>query len=272
MQLISLPCHFNDDLQWKKLLEKISPSTPIIWEFNLGLNAPYFPTEDEMVFSSLRLALSQFTKEIWPLFEKQTSHGILYRGSADFSSFFQWSSQQVENFETWKKERPAANEAHLRRLFCKDGFAHYFQMLSHALPDELPLELCFDLAGCGTRAEKTQLLSKEGFEHFIVRKNEALTSFAICFPSELKCSGYILSKLDTLFETLKIPYRIIEETFLTESWEGVDQIYVLSEAVTSIGKRKLMGFCAAGGTVIVEGESLGLPKEVSAEAFRGRGI
>ena len=65
---------------------------------------------------------------------------------------------------------------------------------------------------------------------------------------------------------------MIEELFLTESWEGVDRLYVLSEATTSQGKRKLLGFCAAGGTVIVEGESLGLPNEVLVKNFGAEGF
>ena len=272
MQLIHLPCHSNDDLQWKPVLESIRKEVPIVWEFGLGLNAPYFSLEDEMLFSSLKLSLSLFTKEIWPSYQEQTLHAILYRGSADFSSWFHWTSLQEENWKNWKKERPTAKEEHLRRLFCRDTFLHYFQMLSYSLPDELPLELCLDPSGCGTKAETLQLLSQESFEHFLLERKEKEVSFAICLPLEMGCNAKVLSRLDGLFETIKTPWRIIEEARLTESWEGLDQIYVLSETISAPGKRKLMGFCAAGGTVIVEGDPLGLPREMGAEEFRGRGI
>lgn len=268
--LIVLPCQRTHDLDWQPIL----PATgleKIEWEFDLGLGAPFFPIDDELHFSSLKLALSWFTKEIWPVFAERTAGGILYRGPSDFASFFRWSDTWQENWHAWRETRPEAPEAHLRRLFCADAFAHYFQMLAHALPDELPLSLLFDSSGCGTAAERRQILSRERFEHFRVLTEE-LASAAVCMPEESLCSGSTLAKLDRLFASLKEPYRVIEEPFLTESWEGVDRLYVLSEALTAQGKRKLMGFCAAGGLVIVEGEALGLANEVLIEEFRGRGI
>ncbi len=268
--LIVLPSRCTHDLDWQPLLpaEKIEK---IEWEFDLGLSDPFFPIDDELHFSSLKLALSRFTSEIWPSFSETTSGGILYRGTADFASFFRWSGGQEENWHAWRKTSPEAPEAHLRRLFCADAFAHYFQMLAHALPDELPLTLLFDASGCGTAAERRQILSRERFEHFRVLTEEPAAT-AVCMPEESLCTGSVLAKLDRLFASLKEPYRVIEESFLTESWEGVDRLYVLSEAMSVQGKRKLMGFCAAGGLVIVEGEPLGLANEVMIEEVRGRGI
>lgn len=267
-----IPCRVNDNLDWEPILKSAGECQNITWEFDLGLDAPYFPIEDELTFSGLKFALSRFSKEVWPLYEERTSGAVLYRGAADFSSHFRWSENQEENWKTWKEGRPEASEAHLRRLFCADAFAHYFQMLAHALPDELPLTLHFDTSGCGTPAEKRQLLSKERFEHFHIVTEESAASLAVLMPPEELCSGSVLSKIDRLLMSLDEPYRVIEEAFLTESWDGVDQIYVISEAVSFQGKRKLMGFCAAGGLVLVEGASLGLPNEAPAEKFRGRGI
>ncbi len=269
---ILIPCRTTNDLDWKSILDAIPRVGFLVWEFDLGLGEPYFPIDDELRFSSLKLALARFTKEVWPLFSEQTSGAILYRGSADFASFFHWSETQEDNWRVWRGMRPEASVAHLRRLFTADAFAHYFQMLAHALPDELPLSLHFDTAHCGTPAEKRQLLSRERFEHFQIITEDSITPLAICMPEEALCSGAVLAKLDALFASLSEPYRVIEETFLTESWEGVDRLYVLSEAISPQGIRKLMGFCAAGGLVIVEGKGLGLPNEIAAEEFRGRGI
>jgi hypothetical protein len=268
--LIVLPGRSTDDLDWQPLLPPLGLEK-IEWEFDLGLTDPFFPIDDELHFGALKLALSKFTSEIWPTFAERTAGGVLYRGSADFASFFRWSGAQEENWDAWKRTRPEAKEAHLRRLFTADAFAHYFQMLAHALPDEMPLTLHFDASGCGTAAESAQLLSRERFEHFRVER-ERPAATAICMPEESLCSGAVLAKLDRLFASLKEPYRVIEEPFLTESWEGVDRLYVLSEATSAQGRRKLMGFCAAGGLVIVEGEPLGLSNEVTIDKFRGRGI
>jgi hypothetical protein len=276
MKTILLPCQMSDDLSWQGPRKEAEKTDSIFWQFDLGLSSPYFPLEDELLFQSLVLSLSTFTKEFWPLFQENTEDLCLYRGPIDFSSFFLWSEKQLSNWEDWKKDRPLAKETHLRRLFCADAFSSYLQMLSHQLPDEVPITLILNGKNCGTFAESFQLLSKERFEHFTL-KIEGLpltdTSFsALCFPEESQCSQHILEQLDQMLDLLEKPTRVIQEPFLTESWEGVEFLYVLSSAVTSRGKRKLMGFCAAGGTVIVQGESLGLPNEVSFEEIRGRGI
>ena len=270
--LILLPCRVTDDLNWDAILASINPNEKIEWEFDLGLNVPFFPIDDELHFSALKMALARFTKEIWPLVAERTTKAILYRGSSDFASSFKWSGSQEENWQGWKEGRPKGSDAHLRRLFCADAFAHYFQMLSHSLPDELPLTLHFDTLGCGTAAEIRLLLSRERFEHFHVETEQSAATAAVCMPEETLCSGAVLEKLDRLFASLKEPYRVIEEAFLTESWEGIDRLHVLPETTTTQGKRKLMGFCAAGGLVVAEGELLGLSNEISGEEFRGRGI
>ena len=43
----------------------------------------------------------------------------------------------------------------------------------------------------------------------------------------------------------------------------MDAILVFSSTISNEGKRQLLGFSAAGGRVLVEGESLCLPQEMS---------
>lgn len=280
MITIQLPSKISDDLNWSlpkaQALQALERGEKIFWEFDLGLGAPYFALEDELLFHSLSLSLTTFSKELWPLFQKNTEGVCLYNGSIDFSPHFAWSDKQLLNWSSWKKERPVAKEEHLRRLFCADAFAFYFQMLSHRLPDELPITLVFNGQGCGTLAETLQLVSKERFEHFTVELRDVpvsqAPSIAVCFPEEALCSQEILEKMDQIFDSLDKPIRVIPEPFLTEFWEEVEYLYVLSEALSPSGKRKLMGFCASGGTVIVEGNLIGLPQEIRAEEVRGRGI
>jgi hypothetical protein len=280
MITIRLPARITDDLNWSfqktQGLEAVGRGEKIFWEFDLGLSASYFALEDELLFHSLSLSLTTFTKELWPLFQKSTEGACLYNGSIDFSSHFLWSDKQQMNWNNWKKERPPAREGHLRRLFCADSFAFYFQMLSHRLPDELPITLILNGHGCGTLAETLQLISKERFEHFTVELKDIpvsrAPSIAVCFPEEMLCSQEILEKMDRIFDGFEKPIRVIPEPFLTEFWEELEYLYVLSEAVTQSGKRKLMGFCASGGTVIVDGNPIGLPQEIGAEEVRGRGI
>ncbi len=260
--MISLPCKPSSALDWEI---KVPEEGQILWHFDLGLEDPFFPIDDAMHFESLKMALQKFTKELWPNFQERTKGAVLYRGSADFSSSFSWTENQLENLETWKKGKEST--PHLLRLFTADAFVHYFQMLVFSLPDELPVFLFLDAAIKGSLAEKHQLLSRERFEHFQVAiKDLPFTSAllwdgssgmrpsekpprALCFPLEKMCSLDILEKLQTRLDRIEKPFRVISEAFLNEDWEGVDELHVLEEVVSKHGQRKVKGFEATGGKV-----------------------
>lgn len=240
MKLLARP---QDDLDWK------IEDTPSVFEFDFGLNEPDFPLEDELYFNAVAAACDHFSKEVWPQFP--ASKAILYRGGADFSSHFLWTERQESNFELWVKEMPVGNEAHLKRLFCAEAFVHYFQMLAHRLPDELPLILDIDPKGVGTLAETLHLLSPERFEHFELDTHQNYRSnIGVCFPPDAECGREILQKIDRLLNQLP-SFKPVYENLLTEQWDGLDEIYVLPEALSERGKRKLLGFEAAGGKVIL---------------------
>ncbi|MBU6384023.1 MAG: hypothetical protein KGR16_06890 [Verrucomicrobia bacterium] len=238
MKLFARP---QDDLLWR------IEGTPSFFEFELGLNEPFFPLEDEMVFNALAGALTRFTKEVWPQYPDAKI--ILYRGSANFSSHFLWSENQEANFALWKEDRPTLDEAQLKRLFCAEAYLAYFQMLAHKLPDEQPITLILDMENTGTLAEGIQLLSPERFEHFQVEGFHFQSTMGICFPPDSECSSDVLQELNAFMHTLP-HFRPVYETHLTEQWDGLDTIYVLPNALTERGKRKLKGFEAAGGVVM----------------------
>lgn len=238
---MKLPARVHDDLLWT------IDGNPSVFEFDLGLTDPYFPLEDEMHFNALAKALSHFTQDVWPRFPE--SKAILYRGSADFSRFFKWTEAQETNFASWKENIAENREEHLRKLFCAEAFALYFQMLAHKLPDDLPVSLILDTANIGSPAEILHLLSTTRFEHFHIEALAFHSNIGICIPPDSHCSTQVLQRLDALIQ--KMPsFKPIYETHLTEQWDGLDEIYVLPDAVTERGRRKLKGFEAAGGSVI----------------------
>ena len=244
----------HDDLNWQ------IEGNPEVFEFDLGLNDPYFPLEDELYFQSICAGLTHFTNEIWPRFPE--SKAILYRGKGDFSSFFSWSERQLANYQVWKEDRPQGSEDHLKRLFCAESFVTYFQMLAHRLPDELPLSIIVDPNQTGTLAQTLHLFSPERFEHFTLDTGLKFEStVGVCFPADSECSSDVIEKIDRLLSSLP-SFRPVYEPLLTEQWEGLDDLIVIPEAVTAQGKRKLMGFVAAGGNVI----------ELDDFEIRGRGI
>lgn len=237
MKLFARP---QDDLNWK------IEGTPSVFEFELGLNAPYFPLEDELYFQAIAAALTHFSQEVWPRFP--SAQALLYRGSADFSKHFLWSERQEANFSQWRSQLPVGEETHLKKIFCLESFIAYFQMLAHRLPDEMPLLLHLEPPSQGTLAEKLHLLSPERYEHFQVERVYT-SNLGVCFPPDSECSPSVLAKIDELLTELP-HFRPVYETLLTEQWDGLDTIYVLPEALTERGRRKLKGFEAAGGEVV----------------------
>ncbi len=239
MKLFARP---QDDLVWK------IEGNPSLFEFDLGLNESHFPLEDEMHFHSLAAALAHFTQEVWPKFPN--AKALLYRGSADFSKNFLWTEKQEANFALWKEEMPQGEELHLKRLFCAMAFVTYFQMLAHKLPDELPLILSLNTQDCGTLAERLHLLSPERFEHFQLETDFSFhSSIGVCFPPDSECGKEALDSLDAFLRTHPT-VRAVYETHLTEQWDGLDEIYILPDALTERGRRKLKGFEAAGGKIL----------------------
>src|SRR5579862_9682780 len=101
---VDLPSEPHSDLQWS-LPEA---DQKITWRFKLGLEQPGFPLEDELRFNALALALTRFTKEVFPKYAEQTEAICLYRGPIP-------------------------------------TFPLYFQMLAHKLPDEVPIFLLFTI-------------------------------------------------------------------------------------------------------------------------------
>ena len=95
-------------------------------------------------------------------------------------------------------------------------------------------------------------------------------SLAVCLPSEEFFSQKTTESLTRLFKELKdlqVPYRIIPESLLTEGWNGIDNIIVISASVSLQGKRRLQGCCAAGGKVVCIGERLDLANSIVYEEF-----
>lgn len=263
MKSIHLPCSSQNDLNWSSCLPSLEEKGPFFWIADLSID---IPLEDELLFQSVKFALSHFSKTVFPTYEKKSLGFCLYQGSIDFNPYFCWTSHQEESFSLWAKEKKSFSEKQLKRLFYRDSYALYFQMLSHALPDELEAYLIFDHFSDATLAERLQLLSKERFEHFslvapsfkgwnglIWEKEKILPAssapIALCFPEEEVLDQKLLERIDQLLETLPSDIRVIPEPFLTEMWEGVDELFVLEKALSSRGKRKIAGFLATGGEV-----------------------
>lgn len=225
----------SDSLVW----EIEESAEPIFWEFDLGWELDPFPFLDSLHFAALQLGLSQFATQVWPKYREKSVGALLYRGDIP----------------------PCCSVDEREQL------ALYLQMLSHALPDDLPLFLHFRGGQGGSWTRTHQFLSGEAFPYFSLLVENVphwrgalwkgdgwiqpfLPERALCLPTDPYCKEDVVATLDRWMGKAPWPFRVIPEMFLTEEWEGVDTLYYLPSAVSEQGKRKLSGFLAAGGEAV----------------------
>lgn len=157
----------------------------------------------------------------------------------------------------------------------REQLIHSFRSIAADLPENLLLFLRLDLSFIKDIQELLVFLSRDAFFPFQL----------ICTHPELHhypyASDYIgwhfpscMGAMDTLekvgstkltngfllpedLKGKKIPTELIREkkmrmipsSQLTELWEGMDELYLLTDSLTSISKRKVAGFEAAGGQI-----------------------
>ncbi|MDF2549048.1 MAG: hypothetical protein K0S07_115 [Chlamydiales bacterium] len=68
-------------------------------------------------------------------------------------------------------------------------------------------------------------------------------------------------------QSRQIPYRIIPEPYLTQSWQGLDTLLVSAKGLTANGRRQVEGFAAADGLVVFLEEPLHIEGEVPFSQF-----
>jgi|688.fasta_scaffold34247_7 hypothetical protein len=298
--LLTIDGRMKSSLDWKKekalAANYIDKGLKIFWEINLGLlSSLEYALDNEMQFQALVLALQHFKDTLWSPFEDHTLGLCLYRGSADFSLHYPWDSKQHLRYREWLEQ--ANDTSCARRFYCGQSAASYLRILSDHLTDDLPLFVLVDVKDLENPFEIAHLISAnlwgriqpmiKGMEHptpyFAWSEGSASSGFigrsvpvivenhakvALCLPPSERIfrQGEIISGLDLLHQK-KISYKVIPESMLTVEWDGLDYLLFSPEHLSKEGKRKLLGFCAAGGQVVSLGKSADLPTEISLEKF-----
>lgn len=189
----------------------------------------------------------------------------------------------------------------LLKCFCRDAVGEYFSLLAARVPDSLPLFLLFDTRGVKDSMLTARLLSKERYPRFHIASkidagapilggeiswdgmaaekgiisreiensmSEGKATLGFCLPrmtlSRPSSLEFLSRALDALIAH-NILFRVIPEVNLAAEWDGLDYYLVDNQHVEIQFKRKLQGFCAAGGTVVYLGQSLGLAQEIPFE-------
>lgn len=266
------------------------------------------PLSNTMQFQSLCLAVEHFRDTVWEKFRTMTVGLTFYRGSLDFSLDFPWDEPQDFTFRTWlqdigRKEHSryqleSSKEGQkLIRSFCGRAAAHYIELLGTRVPDTLPLFALIDTSMIEDPLEKGKLISKEKFERvqliikgmpnpvprFTWEGGEYTNStfgrttplppclqnpsIGICLPPD-DVDEVQLSDAMTLLADHQILFKTIPEEGLMTEWDGLDYLLYIPAYLSVAGQRKLRGFCAAGGTPVAIGPLLGLPQEISLDAFK----
>lgn len=298
---IELDGSLKAHLDWAEAKEKaasfIEKNQSILWKLNLGLfDKLIHPFSHRSQFLSLCLSLDHFKKDVWPYFSKNSLGILIYSGSADYRNVFPWDDEQRGNLLEWLKSAFQTSDefehetgkifdkieeatpetlnkdrrgARLLSFFCRDACVDYLNLLAANIPDEIPIYVELDTSSINDQAFRVQLTSQEKYErlHFMPEKHEqGEVRTAICLPPCRCLQIEIAEQLNKALNYLiahKIPYKIIPEATLITDWDGLDQLICCPGGVDSIGRRKLQGFCAAGGQIITMGTSIGLPHEAS---------
>ena len=137
-------------------------------------------------------------------------------------------------------------------------------MLAHRLPDEAPIFLLFDIRSIRSVSLALRVVSKERFEHFLIAIKGSLPIDGFAWIDDGVEVKRIDAKVglvfpesrafDTRFSDLITAHpdaKVVHEAFLTEEWEGLDQLLVLKDSLSLQGNRKLKGFEATGAQVQV---------------------
>jgi hypothetical protein len=298
--LIRLPARLKDDLNWsqesKRAEQVVAAGKRLFWELDLGLDSFLFMPEDSSSFYAFSLAVEEFSKQLWPLFQEHTFGVALYRGS--LPSLQNFPSMHWENlFLEWTAEHKGDEV-----LYRAQMLAEYLHRLLSFLPETvLPFAL-IDVGQGVSLAKAAQVFSSARFEHVhLAIKGAEIPHSGICWrgghpakgwlgptcpplrSSSVPFLGVLLpsdsclnSSLSEILQDLlhhltekEESFRVISEEKLTEQWNGLDELIVISKAVSIQGRRKLLGFIAAGGKVLTVGQSLNLPEEklIGAEGF-----
>lgn len=184
----------------------------------------------------------------------------------------------------------------LIRLFCRDVAIEYLALLVTRIPDALSAYLYLDATSVASSHVSTlQLLNPERFDRLhLAIKGQKLplevlgwgVSMSRGYSGHSSVELYSLPPIFTgvcippmnfyqarhyegleeglqLLQKHSIPFKLISENHLTSQWDGLDYLLYSPNGLSMQGKRKLQGFCAAGGTVVSTGALLGFAYEIN---------
>lgn len=265
IKILTLDARENSSLSWDYIrpeaLGAIASGHQLLWNLDLGLFQHLTkPLTASAQFLTLGLALDHFKNTIWKEFHRFSLGVSLYEGAADFLPQLRWDDSQKNNFQAWLQERVVEDSLFTKQLFARDVSAEYLEQLAGRLPDEIQPYVIFDklpedalLTALFTDPERYGRITL--YTTFKWKTAEQL-SLGICMPPLSAVNPNELDPLKKILIEIKHDYKLISESALTNSWDGLDTLIYLPDLLSPQGARKIKGFVAAGGSVITANDWL----------------
>lgn len=241
MKYITLPCNPEDDLTWEDQIEEASACESICWCLDFGFHESKLDFFHETRFQALVLSLDEFAKRILGPFAEKSHAVTLYWGPL----FFQYLENDA--FHAHLAESGQSQE-----LFAMTLFSEYLHRLLSFLPDDLPAFAVFEGGDKLPPSVQAQLFSKQRFPYISVAFQEPILEAApempqgLVVPADELFSERVHEIFNRLVEELGA-VRYIHESLLCDSWDNLDEVYLVEEALSKACARMVTGFLSAGG-------------------------
>lgn len=188
-------------------------------------------------------------------------------------------SNMAKNLKLSSLESPDCEEDLLKTPV--NTFIDYLKSLSASLPEEVFCFLFLDTTLITDRTVYFQVINSEIFGHFsLILKGPLAERYPyalsyLAWGHEGSCLGFCSTCLENTLPSQVVgdalclservdnrlwesaldafgskPFRVIAENLLTQEWEGIDRLMIISQTLSEKGWRKIRGFEAAGGQII----------------------
>ncbi|MBA3236931.1 MAG: hypothetical protein H0T62_01095 [Parachlamydiaceae bacterium] len=296
---IRLDATQKSTLNWEDSIleakQAVGQNARILWELDFGLfDRLLHPLPHLQQFKAFCLAIDHFRETVWSRFAEFSVGACLYHGPLDCiesitathnERFPDWLSTYMETAQPESLDLLASayNEnSFLARLFCRDIALDYIKQLAGQLPYGAKPMIHPVLTKPLSPVEKAIFFNEEFYrplelgqregeeelEGLEIENEEAGAvegALAICLPSTTHYCPKSIDLLNAACDELTgqgKSFRFIAEEALILRLGGLDELIVVPHTVSHQGKRKLQGFCAAGGRVITLGDkAIGLAQE-----------
>jgi hypothetical protein len=243
----------TSDLKW----ENISVSDEkILWNLDLNLSTLPIPPWKQGEFQALRFSIEEFAERLVQPNIEQTEGVVFFEGSADFTTDLSWTAPLEADYREWRKGKE--DVPFLRRKFARDLVVDLFELLASPIHPSVPLLLRLDACSLKTPFDRVEAVNQERFQYFSLEvvggvELDPMAPTGILLPSQEdfhQGTAEVISGLIGRLQKKGEPFRVIPENRLTLEWHQLNSLFVVRDAVSFQGDRKLQGFKAAGGELI----------------------